>query len=130
MSKPVKKTSPWPVLEFIIKAGLVCICIGFFAWIAPRNFIGPPRSGPEWNANGCINNLRQIDAAKQQWALENGKTNGDIIATESDIMPYLGRGPKGNFPHCPSGGQYVIGKLNQPPACSLGTNVNPPHVLP
>ena len=23
--------------------------------------------------NACINNLRQIDAAKQQWALENGK---------------------------------------------------------
>ncbi|MDR3561459.1 MAG: hypothetical protein P4N59_08495, partial [Negativicutes bacterium] len=30
------------------------------------------------NANGCINNLRQIDAAKNQWALEKQKSATDV----------------------------------------------------
>jgi hypothetical protein len=94
------------------------------------NYIGPKRSGPVYKAYSCVNNLRQIDAAKQQWALENGKTNGDIIVTENDIRPYLGRGSEGNIPQCPSGGKYTIGKLKEVPTCSLGSNVNPPHVLP
>jgi len=33
-------------------------------------------------------------------------------------------------PQCPSGGKYIIGKLDEHPTCSLGTNVNPTHVLP
>jgi len=35
-----------------------------------------PRTSP---ANACINNLRQIDAAKQEWALEHHATNGEIV---------------------------------------------------
>jgi hypothetical protein len=38
--------------------------------------------------NACINNLRQIDAAKQEWALENDKT-ADAIPTEQDLLPYF-----------------------------------------
>ena len=38
--------------------------------------------------NACINNLRQIDAAKNQWALENSKTATDVPAL-NDITPYL-----------------------------------------
>jgi hypothetical protein len=101
--------------------------VGLLAVIAVPNFIREPVTSP---ANACINNLRQIDGAKQQWALESGKTNGDIIVTENDIRPYLGRGAEGRIPQCPSGGKYTIGKLKEPPTCSLGTNVNPPHVLP
>jgi hypothetical protein len=106
---------------------VLIVVIGLFAAIAMPNFIREPVTSP---ANACINNLRQLDGAKQQWALENGKTNGDIVVTEADIKPCLGRDPNRNFPHCPSGGKYTIGKLNEPPTCSLGTNVYPPHVLP
>src|SRR5690242_3148234 len=109
MSKPIKNKSPRPILAFIIKAALACILVGFLAWVATPDFIGPKRSGPGWNANICINNLRQIDGAKQQWALENGKTNGEIIVTETDIRPYLGRGSNASIPQCPSGGKYVVG---------------------
>lgn len=111
---------------------LICV-VGFFgllAMISVPNFIRLTGSGAGWNANLCINNLRQIDGAKQQWAFENGKTNGDIVATEADLKSYLGRGPYGKFPQCPSGGEYTIGQLSQPPTCSLGTNTIPPHVLP
>jgi hypothetical protein len=71
--------------------------------------------------NACINNLRQIDAAKQQWALENSKTD-EAVPVALDLVPYL----KGNvFPVCPSGGTYTINSVGVPPTCSI-----PGHVLP
>jgi len=69
----------------------------------------------------CINNLRQIDAAKQQWALENNKTDTDV-PTAQDLLPYI-RG--GGFPVCPGGGTYTINAVGLPPTCSI-----PGHVLP
>jgi TolA-binding protein len=71
--------------------------------------------------NKCINNLRQIDAAKNQWALENNKTTG-AIPVEEDLLPYL---QNGVFPVCPSGGTYTIGAVGVSPTCSV-----PGHVLP
>ena len=71
--------------------------------------------------NTFINNLRQIDAAKQQWALENNKT-ASAVPTAQDLLPYLG---DGLFPVCPSGGVYTINAVGVPPACSI-----PGHVLP
>jgi hypothetical protein len=128
MSEPIKNKSPRPILGFIIKAALVCLLVGFVVWDAIPNRIGPRRSGPAWNANGCINNLRQIDAAKNEWALVNGKTNG--VVTENDIKIYIKLDAKGNLPKCPSGGTYTIGKIGDKPTCSLGTTVTPAHVLP
>jgi len=108
---------------------LVCLFtfFGFLAWVAVPNFNGEPITK---SSNACINNLRQIEGAKQQWAVENAITNGNMIVTENDILPLLGRGFKGGFSQCPSGGKYTIGKPNEPATCSLGTNVNPPHILP
>jgi hypothetical protein len=67
----------------------------------------------------CINNLRQIDIAKQQWALEQKKSPSDVPAT-SDLLPILG----GKFPTCPAGGTYTINALSAAPECSM-----PKHVL-
>ena len=71
--------------------------------------------------NACINNLRQIDAAKNEFALEKGKANGTVV-TEDDIKPYI---MGGTFPTCPSGGKYTIGKVGETPTCSI-----PGHALP
>jgi outer membrane lipoprotein-sorting protein len=71
--------------------------------------------------NLCINNLRQIDAAKNEFALEKGKANGAAV-TEDDIKPYL---TGGTMPVCPSGGTYTIGKVGDKPTCSI-----PGHELP
>jgi DNA repair exonuclease SbcCD ATPase subunit len=76
------------------------------------------------NANACINNLRLIDAAKQQWALENKKLSTDT-PTMDDLRPYIGRGPNGDLPVCPDGGVYTVGTVGERPTCS-----NPAHVLP
>jgi len=105
---------------------VVCV-IGFFVWIAiPNQFAGSRFKSP---ANTCINNLRQLDAAKREWALENGKTNG-VVCTENDLTPYIKLDARGNLPQCPQGGKYTIGKVGEPVTCSLGTTVTPAHVLP
>ena len=69
--------------------------------------------------NACINNLRQLDGAMQQWALEN-KKNADSLPTTNDVAPYLKE-----FPACPSGGTYTLGRVDQEPKCSLTD-----HALP
>jgi len=74
--------------------------------------------------NACINNLRQIDAAKQQWALENNKT-ATATPEAKDIAAYLGTAQNPGFPKCPAGGKYTIGAVNVAPTCSI-----PGHALP
>ncbi|MGA9449875.1 MAG: hypothetical protein WBW41_00875 [Verrucomicrobiia bacterium] len=71
--------------------------------------------------NACINNLRQIDAAKQQWALVNNK-NDEAVPAAADLLPYL---KGGVFPVCPGGGSYTINAVGLPPTCSV-----PGHALP
>ena len=80
-----------------------------------------PQSAEAAQRNICINNLRQIDAAKQQWALENSKTD-DAIPTALELLPFL---QDNQFPMCPSGGTYTINAVAVPPACSV-----PGHALP
>jgi DNA repair exonuclease SbcCD ATPase subunit len=74
--------------------------------------------------NACINNLRLIDSAKQQWALENKKQAADTPTWE-DLRPYIGRGPNGDLPTCPDGGVYTIGTVGEKPTCGTAG-----HVLP
>jgi cell division protein FtsB len=85
----------------------------------------PPPMDPAIVAqNACVNNLRLIDSAKQQWALEHQKQAADTPAW-SDLQPYIGRGTNGELPACPSGGTYVIGAVGEKPQCNVAT-----HVLP
>ena len=65
--------------------------------------------------NTCINNLRQIDGAKQQWALEKNKA-GDAVPTVKNLLPYL---KGGVFPVCPDGGIYSINSVDAVPTCSV-----------
>jgi general secretion pathway protein G len=117
-----KESSEWDSLVWIVIIALV----GVFVFIALPSFIKARSTSSQ---NACINNLRQIEAAKNEWALENSKTNG-VVATENDIKPYIKLDSKGNIPKCPQGGTYTIGKVGENPTCSLGTTVAPAHVLP
>jgi hypothetical protein len=71
--------------------------------------------------NACINNLRQIDGAKQQWALEKNQP-GDAVPVARDLLPYL---KDGVFPACPAGGTYSINSVDAVPTCTIQG-----HVLP
>jgi hypothetical protein len=68
----------------------------------------------------CINNLRQLDGAKQVWALTYHKSTNDIPTME-DLRPWLKRQLV-----CPKGGTYIPGRVCDPPRCSLGGS----HTLP
>jgi hypothetical protein len=90
---------------------------GMLAAIAIPNFIKAREAA---QGNACINNLRQIDAAKQQWGLENNKKNTDT-PTMKDLQTYLGN----RTITCPQGGTYTIGSLSEAPECSI-----PNHRMP
>jgi hypothetical protein len=85
------------------------------AGIAIPNFVKARETSQR---NACINNLRQLDAAKNQWALENNKT-GTAMPSMVDLHPYL-HGKIG----CPAGGFYTLGAVSEPPTCSI-----PGHTL-
>jgi len=106
--------------------------IPFFAAIAIPNFT---RARDTAQKNVCINNLRIIDNAKQQWALEKGKS-GDDVPTAQDLEQFI----PGGFAHlhCPRDGEYVIGKVIERPTCSIpghelvygGRSYAPPNPQP
>ena len=77
--------------------------------------------------NVCIANLRWIDGAKQQWTLKYHKTTNDV-PTWADLFPYF-REAEGYVlvPFCPQGGTYALGRVNEPPKCSLA---GPEHTCP
>jgi hypothetical protein len=82
-----------------LAVGLACAFI--VGTLAIPNYIsGPVRS----SQNACINNLRQIDGAKLQWALEN-HLDSNATPTWANIQPYLGRGPEGTR----EGRTYTVG---------------------
>ena len=74
----------------------------------------------QW-ANTCINNLRQLDGAKQQWALE-AKKNPNATPSEREIAPYL----KDGIPKCPAGGVYTLKTVDSVPTCSVAGHALPP----
>ena len=92
--------------------------VGLLSAIAIPNFVKARATSQQ---NACINNLRQIDAAKNEWMLEKGKKTGDM-PTADDIRVYL---IHNQLPACPAGGTYTIGAVGESPACSV-----PGHKLP
>lgn len=65
--------------------------------------------------NACMNNMRMLDSAKEQAALEHNYRDGATVP-ESEVSEYLKKGFSGLV--CPKGGRYTINPLGQDPACS------------
>jgi len=105
----------------LVEIMIVVAIIGLLVAVAVPNFV---RARNTAQKNTCINNLRQIDGAKHQWALENKMT--DTGSPDSaQVGEYL-RG--GKFPSCPTRGIYTIGEITNYPACTLATSYG--HILP
>ena len=113
----------------LVEIMIVVAIIGLLAAIAIPNFVKARTTSQQ---NACINNLRLIDASKQQWALEQKKQTTDSPAG-SDLQPYLGRGANGELPTCPVDPQngfatsYTPNTVGVPPLCQI---VSSSHVLP
>ena len=114
----------------MVEIMIVVSIIGMFLAIAVPNFV---RARNISQMDACFNNLRQLDSALQQWALET-KQNGVATPGVTDIDPYLGRAGSTANVICPSGGaagsfgaSYTIGAVNVSPLCKI---VAATHVLP
>ncbi len=97
----------------LVEIMIVVAIIGLLAAIAIPNFVKARTTAQK---NACINNLRQIDGAIQQWALELKKDSSATV-TETDVTPYLK-----NSVVCPSGGvafvdSYTITDVSAQPKC-------------
>jgi hypothetical protein len=87
--------------------------IGLLAAIAIPNFVKARNASA---SNACVSNLRALDSAKANWALENRKTNG-TEPTDSDLFgatKYIREKPT-----CPAGGTYSIGPVGERPTCTV-----------
>src|SRR5580693_8260531 len=103
----------------LVEIMIVVAIIGLLAAIAIANFV---KASATSKANACINNMRQIDAAVNQWALEQQKTTGATAPTVTSLlMPYLKLISAGSIPACPAGGTYSVGTVGQIPqvTCNL-----------
>lgn len=113
----------------LVEIMVVTCIIALLAAIAIPSMINSRETG---RTKMCIDNLRQIDDAKQQWALANGKTSTEQ-PEDADIQSYLGRGVRGVLPWCPSdnsksfSASYMINQVQLLPVCNI---VPATHVLP
>jgi prepilin-type N-terminal cleavage/methylation domain-containing protein len=111
----------------LIEIMIVVAIIGLLAAIAIPNYLNAREKS---QAIACIGNLKQIDGAAMQFALEQHKKTGDSIQFPSDLTPYIKLNATGSLPPCPSGGTYSDNTVGGQPACSLGNTVRPPHAMP
>jgi hypothetical protein len=97
----------WCAVPIILVLGAMAIPMGEMARCGGG-------SGAKAHRNACINNLRQIDGAKEQWALDRRKSEGELIVP-AQVNEYI----KGGAPKCPNGGVYRYGKFGDVPTCSI-----------
>ena len=107
----------------LVEIMIVVAIIGLLAAIAIPNFVKARTTAQQ---NACINNLRQIDSAKQQWALETRQAT-NATPVETDIGPYLGRAGSTAGMGCPANGvdstnfanSYTINPVSTAPQCKV-----------
>ena len=102
----------------LVEIMIVVAIIGLLAAIAIPNFVKARTTAQK---NSCINNLRQIDGAKEQWALETRQVEGaDAVAGQAAVNEYI----KGNAtPLCPSNGTYGYTTVGADPTCTVADHV-------
>jgi prepilin-type N-terminal cleavage/methylation domain-containing protein len=100
----------------LVEIMIVVAIIGLLAAIAIPNFIKAREASQK---NACIANLKQIDGAKNTWALEQKKVSADVPA-DTDIFGatlYIREKPG-----CPANGTYTLGAVSSKPVCTVGNH--------
>ena len=101
----------------LVEIMIVVLIIGILLAIAVPNFV---RARETSRTRTCIANLKQIDSAKEQRAMEARLAAGATVTQVQLVPDYLKR-----WPACPSGGTYTINNVGTDPTCSIAG-----HVLP
>ncbi len=113
----------------LVEIMIVVAIIGLLAAIAIPNFIKARATSQQ---NACINNLKQIDGAINEWALETGQSNGTTVTGIATVSAYIKLNSNNLVPSCPAGGTYTTTTVGANPqvSCSLSTLAGTPHALP
>jgi len=124
----------------LVEIMIVVAIIGLLGAIAIPNFV---RARVASQTNACIANLRQIDSAIQEYALEKKVPAADPVNGDN-IAPYLPRGintvaadienrvfcpvdPSRTFSASYAGGLTTV---DTKPTCVIGAGFSPAHALP
>ena len=100
----------------LVEIMIVVLIIGILLAIAVPNFVKARESS---RTKACVANLKQIDAAKEQWAMDTRAADNatpqwsDLVGTDKYMKAQ---------PVCPSGGTYTIGNVATSPSCSINTH--------
>lgn len=89
----------YTLVEIMIVVAVIAVLMS----VALPNYL---KSGKNSAKNACLFNLRQIDSAMEQWAMDNNVPAGTVpsFSQESEIYAYI----DGGTPVCPSGGEYSL----------------------
>jgi len=102
----------------LIEIMIVVLIIGILLAIAVPNFVNARDTS---RSKSCIANLKQMDAAKEQYAMDQKKSTNDPVTWPGDLVPtYIKTECK-----CPGGGTYTVNAIGTAPTCSVGGT----HVL-
>ena len=98
----------------LVEIMIVVAIIGLLAAIAIPNFVKARTTAQK---NSCINNLRQIDGAKEQYALEERLSETTAVADgEQKVNDFI----KGKTtPLCPAKGTYSYKAIGANPTCTV-----------
>jgi len=103
----------------LVEIMIVVAIIALLAAIAVPNFL---RSRKRSQATQVLEDLRQIDSAMDQWAIENNKAGGAAV-TWTDVQKYLKTGTRlytsGGTDIL--GGTFTIAAVDQPPLVASTT---------
>lgn len=108
----------------LIEVMIVVVIMGVLLNIAAPNLV---RARERTRSRACVSNLRRIDGAKEQWAMDTRASSGAAGPAMTALVG-AARYIK-STPVCPSNGSYTVNNLGTHPACN--TSGGPyPHTIP
>jgi hypothetical protein len=105
------------LLGYLLLSGVVVFVTLFcFAYFAPKHGISK-----------CVVNLQNIEDCKALWGDNRDATVTNSVPSWEDLRSYFPPSWSNTIPVCPDGGTYTLGRIGEPPTCSIG---GPRHSLP